>query len=98
MLAGSSLAVLYALARPAKKGPARWNRTTASRIMITSELMVDRSVFHCDLHFSSNRATVWSQADPYRYRILTIDELIDPDVCLTFPKTPYPDSAVVQPG
>jgi hypothetical protein len=65
-------------------------------IAVVEELVLDHGIFHCDVYFSSNRATVWSQADPYRYRILTIDELIDPDVCLTFPKTPYPDSAVIQ--
>jgi len=65
-------------------------------IAVIEELMLDHGIFHCDLYFSSNRATVWSQADPYRYRILTIDELIDPDVCLTFPRTPYPDTAVIR--
>lgn len=66
-------------------------------LAVVEELMRDHGVFHCDIYFSSNRATVWSHADPYRYRILTIDELIDPDFCLTFPKTPYPDTAVIPP-
>ena len=65
-------------------------------IAVIEELVLDHGIFHCDLYFSSNRATVWSHADPYRYRILTIDELIDPDVCLTFPRTPYPDTALIQ--
>jgi len=65
-------------------------------ISVIEELVLDHGIFHCDLYFSSNRATVWSQADPYRYRILTIDELIDPDVCLTFPKSPYPGTAIIQ--
>ena len=65
-------------------------------IAVIEELILDHGIFHCDVYFSSNRATVWSQADPYRYRILTIDELIDPDVCLTFPKSPYPGTAVIE--
>lgn len=65
-------------------------------IAVIEELVLDHGIFHCDIYFSSNRATVWSHADPYRYRILTIDELIDPDVCLTFPRIPYPDAAVIQ--
>lgn len=65
-------------------------------IAVIEELVLDHGIFHCDIYFSSNRATVWSQADPYRYRILTIDELIDPDVCLTFPKSPYPEAAIIQ--
>lgn len=64
-------------------------------IAVIEELIINHDVFHCDLYFSSNRATVWSQSDPYRYRILTIDELIDPDVCLSFPRTPYPDAAII---
>ncbi|NNJ98250.1 MAG: hypothetical protein HKP12_13940 [Gammaproteobacteria bacterium] len=67
-------------------------------IAVIEELILDHGIFHCDIFFSSNRATVWTQADPYRYRILTIDELIDPDVCLTFPKSPYPDTAVIAPN
>ena len=64
-------------------------------IAVVEELIINHDIFHCDLYFSSNRATVWSQSDPYRYRILTIDELIDPDVCLSFPRSPYPDEAVI---
>lgn len=65
-------------------------------IAVIEELVLDHGVFHCDIYFSSSRATVWTHADPYRYRILTIEELIDPDVCLTFPKTPFPDTAVMR--
>jgi hypothetical protein len=64
-------------------------------IAVIEELIIDHGVFHCEIHFSSNRATVWSQADPYRYHILTIDELVDPDVCLAFQKYGYPDSAAI---
>jgi len=64
-------------------------------IAVIEELIINHGIIHCDMYFSSNRATVWSQADPYRYRILAIDDLIDPDVCLSFPKTPYPDTAII---
>lgn len=64
-------------------------------IAVIEELIVDHGIFHCEIHYSSNRATVWSQADPYRYHILSIDELVDPDVCLAFQKTSYPDTAVI---
>jgi len=67
-------------------------------IAVIEELIVDHGIFHCEIHFSSNRATVWSQTDPFRYRILVIDELVDPDVCLTFPKTSYPDAATIPPA
>jgi len=67
-------------------------------IAVIDELIVDHGIFHCEIHFSSNRATVWSQADPFRYHILTIDELVDPDVCLAFQKSPYPSTAEIAPA
>jgi len=64
-------------------------------IAVLEELVVDHGIFHCEVYFSSNRATVWSHTDPFRYRILSIEELIDPDLCLTFPRHPYPDAAQI---
>ncbi|MBT8126237.1 MAG: PDC sensor domain-containing protein [Gammaproteobacteria bacterium] len=64
-------------------------------IAVIEELVLDHGICHCDIYSSSNRATVWTQADSYRYRVLTIEELVDPNVCLTFPKSPYPDTAVI---
>jgi len=64
-------------------------------IAVIEELILDHGIFHCEIHFSSNRATVWSQTNPHRYNILNIDELVDPDVCLAFQKTTYPDSAEI---
>lgn len=61
---------------------------------VVEELMVDHGVFHFILHFSSNRAILWHLDDPYRYRFLSIDELISPNVCLAFPKLAYPANAV----
>lgn len=66
-------------------------------ISVIEELMIDHGVFHCEIHFSSSRAIIWTHSDPYSYRTLTIDELIDPDVCLMFSKTPYPVAAKVLP-
>lgn len=62
---------------------------------VMEELMTDRGVFHGKLHFSSSRATVWLYDDPYRYRLLDIDALTDPDTCLIYPVQPYPRDAVV---
>ncbi len=59
------------------------------------ELMTQHGVFHGKLHFSSSRATLWVLEDPYRYRIHGIDDLMDPDLCLAYPRHPYPDQAVV---
>lgn len=62
---------------------------------VMEELMTDRGVFHGKLHFSSSRATIWVVDDPYRYRLLDIDALTDPDTCLIYPRHAYPTDAVV---
>lgn len=64
-------------------------------LSVVEELMVDHGVFHVMLHFSSSRAVVWVMQDPYRYRLLDIDGLIDPDSCLAYPRTLYPADALV---
>lgn len=62
---------------------------------VLEELMVDHGVFHAILHFSSSRAVIWLFDDPYRYRLLDIDALTDPDTCLIYPHQSYPENAVV---
>jgi hypothetical protein len=62
---------------------------------IISELITQRGVFHAKLHFSSSRATIWLVDDPFSYRIINFDELIDPDVCLAYPIRDYHERAIV---
>jgi hypothetical protein len=62
---------------------------------VVEELMLEHGIFHAKLHFSSSRATIWLVDDPYRYRLLDIDMLKDPDICLAYPRNPYPERAVV---
>lgn len=62
---------------------------------VIEELMVYHGVYHVILHFSSNRAIIWEMGDPYRYRMLDIDALVHPDICLAYPKKPYPSDAPV---
>ena len=62
---------------------------------VLEELIIDRGVFHVTVHFSSNRAVVYLVSDPFRYRLLDIDALIDPDMCLAYPRSDYPSDAVV---
>ena len=64
---------------------------------VMEELILEHGVFHSKLHFSSSRATIWLVDDPYRYRLLDIDMLTDPDICLAYPQRPYPEGAVVPP-
>lgn len=62
---------------------------------LMNELMTEHGVFHGDLHFGSSRAAIWLADDPYVYRILTMDDLIDPDICLAYPHRPYTSRAIV---
>ena len=62
---------------------------------VLEELIVDHGVFHAKLHFSSNRSVIWHYDDPFRYRLLSLDELIDPNICLAFPNREYPKNASI---
>jgi hypothetical protein len=62
---------------------------------IVEELILEHGIFHAKLHFSSSRATIWLVDDPFRYRLMDIDMLNDPDICLAYPRRPYPEGAVV---
>ncbi|MGD8483810.1 MAG: PDC sensor domain-containing protein, partial [Thioalkalispiraceae bacterium] len=62
---------------------------------VIEELIVDHGVFHAKLHFSSNRAVIWHYDDPYRYRLLSIDALTDPNICLAYPNMNYPENATI---
>lgn len=64
-------------------------------MVLLEELMTQHGVFHGKLHFSSSRATIWLADNPYDYRILDYEDLIDPDTCLAFPRLPYFEKAIV---
>jgi len=64
-------------------------------LSVVEELITEHGVFHGKLHFSSSRAVIWLFDDPYCYRLLDIDALIDPDICLAYPRQTYPDNARV---
>lgn len=65
---------------------------------IIHELIAERGVFHVKLHYGGSRATLWLNDDPRRYRIHVLDEIIDPSVCLAYPRVDYPADAIVDPG
>lgn len=67
-------------------------------LSILEELLTQRGVFQCQLHFSSSQATIWTVSDPFRYRILDADALSDPDICLVYPSCPYPADAAIPPA
>ncbi|MDA8094450.1 MAG: PDC sensor domain-containing protein [Betaproteobacteria bacterium] len=74
------------------------DRNVDQAISILEELLTQRGVFQCQIHFSSSQATIWTVDDPFRYRMLDHEALSDPDICLVYPPQPYPlDAAVPQP-
>ncbi len=64
-------------------------------LAVLDELVTESGVFHAKLHFSSSRATIWLVEDPYSYRILGYEALVDPDICLAYPHHPYPERSIV---
>ena len=71
------------------------DRTLGQALSILEELVTERGVFQCQIHFASSQATIWTVDDPYRYRILDHEALTDPDICLVYPRRPYPDNALI---
>ncbi len=66
-----------------------------SVMAILEELMIEHGVYHCQIHYSSSRVTVWHVDDPFVYRILTMDELSDMSICLAYPRRPYMERSIV---
>lgn len=64
-------------------------------LSVHKALMLDQGVYHFQLHFSSSRSTIWHSDDPYIYRILTINELADSNICLAYPRRTYLQRAIV---
>lgn len=71
------------------------DRNLEQALSILEELVTQRGVFQCQIHFSSSQATIWTMDDPYRYRILDHEVLTDPDICLVYPTRPYPAGAQI---
>lgn len=73
------------------------DRDLQRALSILEELLTERGVFQCQIHFSSSQATIWVVEDPFRYRILTHEALTDPDICLVYHIQPYPERAAIPP-
>jgi hypothetical protein len=71
------------------------DRKMETALSIMEELLTERGVFQCQIHFSSSQATIWTIDDPLRYRMLDQDALKDPDICLLYPSRTYPEDAAI---
>ncbi len=71
------------------------DRNMQQALSILEELLTERGIFQCQIHFSSSQVTIWTVDDPFRYRILDHEVLTDPDICLVYPPRPYPADASI---
>ena len=71
------------------------DRNIDQAMSILEELLTERGVFQCQVHFSSSQATLWTVDEPYHYRILDSEALSDADICLVYPRQSYPANAVI---
>jgi hypothetical protein len=71
------------------------DRNIQNALSILEELLTERGIFQCQIHFSSSQATIWTSDDPLRYRILDQEVLQDTDICLLYPSRPYPADATI---
>lgn len=62
---------------------------------ILSKLISEHGVFHCAVHYGSAHAMLWQMEEPFQYRLFDVEQLLDPDMYLTYSRLPYPDKALV---
>jgi len=56
-------------------------------------LMREYGVFHSKIHFSSGRCSFWLFDDPYNYCLHGVEDVINPEMRLAYPKCQYPTNA-----
>lgn len=78
-----------------QRAESRMDKALDQVLPIFTELIGEHGVYHGKLHFSSNRGTIWHVDDPFVYRLLTIEQLTDPNTCLAYPRRPYHPRAIV---
>jgi hypothetical protein len=71
------------------------DRNMQMALSILEELLTERGIFQCQIHFSSSQAIIWTIDDPLRYRILDQEVLKDPDICLVYPPRAHPADAAI---
>lgn len=56
---------------------------------ILCTLAQEHGIFHFKIHFSSSRCKLWSLDDPYSYQLHSIEELMNPELFLLYPRIDY---------
>lgn len=76
-------------------GMSKLDQNIDTILSVLEELILVRGIFHIKIHFTSSQTVIWSLDEPYKYRLLSVDDLINPDICLAYPKHDYPTDALV---
>lgn len=58
-------------------------------------LMSEYGIFHCLIHYTSAQILLWQIANPFQYRLYTIAQLFEPTIYHAYPRTPYPEKALI---
>ena len=66
-------------------------------IYVLSTLMQEHGIFQTHVHFDSGVCAISSLDDPLRYQIFTVQELMDPEIFLLYPKCDYDERTTVRP-
>ncbi|NOX09018.1 MAG: hypothetical protein GXP22_05945 [Gammaproteobacteria bacterium] len=64
-------------------------------IEILTDMMQHHGIFHCKIHFSSSRLSMWSVDDPFGYNIHTLEDITNPERCLAYPIRPQHERTCV---
>lgn len=62
---------------------------------VLCKLMNEHGVFHCTLHYASEQAMVWQMDQPYQYHLYRVNQLLETDIYLAYPRRPYPEKAII---
>jgi len=65
-------------------------------IYVLSTLMQEHGIFQVQVHFDSSVCALSSVEDPFRYQIFSVQELMEPDLFLLYPKHDYDQRAAMK--
>jgi hypothetical protein len=64
---------------------------------ILYKLISEHGVFQFILHYTSMQVIIWQVDDPYQYQRYSIEQLLDPNMYLVYPRHPYLARAKISP-
>ncbi len=62
---------------------------------ILTNLICEHGVFHITIHYTDAKTMLWQMNEPYQYRLYNAEQLLNPDMCLAYPRRSYPDKASI---